>query len=213
LLLLVAIQLIPKFGRILVGDNEWNDCRNPTDALSYWKSEFLEFDRKYWKNHTFQVRRQVNRTENFSFIHKGTLFIGLNLVGGPVFNRTSWNQRLIEQYNWTVEMIQLYIRIKIPSNSIGRVVIFGHANPTRNHLKFFEPLSVYIRNELKNRIPILYMHGDKHTWIYEPNYMNQSSMLRISLVGLAKEPPIKVMVYATGSSAKTDEAFAYDRRL
>lgn len=206
------LSLPPLWHIYLVGDNDWNDCSNPSSALKFWQKEFLLFDKRYWKNHTFPVRRQMKREENFSFINKGTLFIGLNIVGGAIINHTEWTRRLEEEFNWCKFLIQFYTNTTVPFPSIGRVVIFGHADPTRNHNSFFVPLRTFIQNELKNRVPILYIHGDRHRWLYEPNYLNQSSMLRISLQGLASEVPLKVSVHATGKSSATNEAFTYERR-
>jgi len=46
-----------------------------------WKTEFLNFETRYW-DHSFTIKHQYGHKENFSFIHKETLFIGLNMVGG-----------------------------------------------------------------------------------------------------------------------------------
>lgn len=203
---------------IVVGDNEWNDCSNHEDALKYWHREFQGFASRYW-NHNFDVRYQPGRTENFSFIHKKTLFIGLNIVGGDVHNRTEWDTRLTEQYHWTRNLILSYNyhdnndSANGRNSEVGRVVIFGHADPRSSHSRFFSPLVNFVSRELKNSIPILYLHGDRHQWVYETSFRGQPSMLRIILSGGTVDPPLKVSVVADGTNVDTAEAFFFDRQL
>jgi len=209
-------------------------------ALRMWKDEFQYFDMKYW-NHTFDIQRQPGREENFAFVHQDVLFIGLNIVGGEVLNTSEWTTRLDDQFNWTKSLIGNYRqyvqhpqRWKAQANNytnasaviyedntnttttdtkFGRVVLFGHANPVASHDEFFLPLRNYIRDELRNEVPVLYVNGDQHRWSYNESFYNQPSFLRIMLKGGTSEPPLKVTVNYDGTAATTDVAFTYDRRL
>jgi hypothetical protein len=96
---------------------------------------------------------------------------------------------------------------------VGRVVLFGHADPGGRHAPFFQPISSFIKNELQNSIPIVYINGDKHEWTYTPNFYGRSSWLRIGVTGLAAEPLLKVMVDGNGTSINPEQAFVIDRRL
>jgi len=204
---LLQLSHAPVF--LLLGDNDWNDCPNMNDAWSYWQSEFLHFESRYW-NHSFNIQHHPNRTENFAFVHKQSLFIGLNLVGGRVRPAMHHSEQLLDEVEWTKELIRSY---NANRTDIGRVVIFGHANPTHNHVEFFEPLQQFIEWELGNHVPLLYLNGDLHEWRYQPNFFGQPSFLRIMVTGGTHEPPLKVMVNATGLAADTSEAFVYDRQL
>lgn len=198
-----------------MGDNDWNDCPNSDDALGYWEKEFLQFESRHW-NVPFTIQRLPSYPADFAFVHKGTLFIGLNIVGGNAVSNAEWNQRLTTEVDWTKALITNYTSKTFLDNGIDaghRVVIFGHADPTPQHNRFFEPLRDYILYELNNQIPILYMNGDHHEWLYEPLYMNQPSFLRIMVTGLGKEPPLKMTVTADASLTKVYEAFVYDRQL
>ncbi len=194
---------------IVMGDNDYNDCPNLEDGWKYWHSEFANFESRYWK-HNFNIQHHPNRTENFAFVHKQTLFMGLTIVGGH--NRPAMNNsaRLLDEVEWAKQLIRNY---NANRTDIGRVVIFGHANPTRMHKDFFEPLMQFIEWEVGNQLPILYLNGDKHEWAYNPNFMNQPNLLRIMVTGGGDEPPLKVMVNATGLAVNTSEAFVYDRQL
>lgn len=205
---------MPNFLKInvlfIVGDNDWNDCKNPEQGLKYWKDEFLEFDKKYWK-HDFSVIRQPNRMENFALIHKQSLFIGLNLVAGKVLDKTEWSTRFKEQLIWMKQLIRAHALRS--DGFIGRVVLLGHTDVTAKHSGFFDPLRQFIQNELNNTVPILYINGDIHKWIYTDNFLDQPSSIRISLTGKAREPPLRVTVHSTGKSVQASKAFIHDRRL
>jgi hypothetical protein len=185
-------------------DNEWNDCPNIKSAYGYWQQEFVGFER-YW-NHTFNIVRPQSRPENFYFVHKHILFIGLNLVGGHVHDQTEWVTRLTEQASWTIELMEYHT-----SRDIKSVVIFGHANPTVDHAPFFFNIKDYILNDLSGSVNVLYMNGDAHVWRYEPNFFGQDNFLRIQLTGGTTEPPLQMIVMPEGTY--TDSTFLYDRRL
>jgi hypothetical protein len=123
-----------------------------------------------------------------------------------VHSSNEWASRLTDQVEWTKLLISQY-------TEANAILIFGHANPTNDHSKFFDPLRLYIQNDLQNRIPIMYMNGDEHVWHYEPNFYKQRNFLRIQLTGGTKEPPLKVSVNASSANHGVNGAFSYDRRL
>lgn len=194
---------------VILGDNDWNDCRNMDEAREFWKNEFDEYDKRHW-NHTFQVERQPGRNDNFAFVHKKTLFVGLNLVNGEVRDPTEWRTRLADQVKW---MRQLVLDYNATQEGVGRVVLFGHANPVAAHNAFFQPLDRFIRDELHHSIPMLYINGDGHRWRYEPSFRKHRSFLRIMVRGGTSEPPLRVEVDSNGENVPPKDAFLYDRRL
>lgn len=108
------------------------------------------------------VTRQPGRNTSFTFESRGILFIGLTIVATPIISQEEWDSRLTGEFGWTRDLIREY-RSRL-SPSIGRIVIFMHAEP-RIELddKFFNPLKNFIENEA-NDTPIMYMHGDDHKW-------------------------------------------------
>lgn len=176
-----------------VGDNEWNNCPNPSEGWSYWSEEFMHFYDKYWSS-KFSVTTLTGRQENYSFRWKGTLFIGVDLPGGPYLNWYSWVQQLTDEVNWVMGLIQEYKSDMNGMGYVGQVVIFAHADPTSIHKPFFDPLVAFIRDVLQNGIPILYMNGDGHYWKYEPYFFGQPSFLRIMSTAETSNPPLKVTI-------------------
>jgi hypothetical protein len=189
---------LPMF--VVVGDNEYNDCSNPEEALELWREGLVRFDTKHW-NHDLPVKSMDNRPESFFFVNKGTLFIGLNLVGTPSFNDDEWDNRLSTQVDWTIQLIDEH---RTGDNEVGAIVIFAHASPNGEHNGYFDPLRRYIRDVLQNSLPILYLCGDVHSYFREPNYRDQPSWLRVRSEGGSKDPPLKVVVDPLASTGYED---------
>jgi Calcineurin-like phosphoesterase len=196
---------------IILGDNEYNDCPNHEEGLVWWQEQFSHFTERFWPTNKFNITYQPNRADNFAFINKGTLFIGLDIVGGKWVdnNRTDWDIRLQDEAQWTISLIRDLVSQSLPA--VPRVVIFGHANPKRIHHLFFATIATFIDNSLNNGIPILYLCGDRHRWLYETNFYDQPSWTRIILTGKTDDPPLKVIVPNDG--IYTPYAFQFDRML
>ena len=100
---MLRISRLPTF--IIPGDNEWNDCKDPHSAWQLWQRYFLRFDQQ-WQHH-LPVFRQLKREENFSFLHRGVLFIGLNIVGGRIHDPQEWPRRHAEDLEWTRTILMM----------------------------------------------------------------------------------------------------------
>jgi hypothetical protein len=184
-------------------------------AEEHWDAVFENFEQNW--DHPFQVTRQPNRTENFAFVHKSSLFIGLNLVGGLVHHQGEWDSRLEDQFLWVKDLVTTHALPAggaSPDNVVVSVVIIGHATPTSDHGDFFDPLRDFIRDDVNNTVPFLYINGDDHAWKYTPNFFGQSNFLRIQVEGGTREPPLQVNVNATEQNLKNyADVFSYDRMI
>jgi hypothetical protein len=210
---LLQLSPVPVF--IILGDNDVHDCPDPIEGLQLWRREFASFESRYW-NHTFAVVRPTKYPENFTFQHKNALFIGVNVVGERTNaeNIDDVTHRLSEQVEWVMDVILKYQEECILQKKIiGRVVIFYHANPGPHTRPFFKPLRHFIGNDLNHSIPILFVNGDAHKWMYQPRLYNETSLLRITVTGLAVEPLVKVTIPMDGIYHDPTQAYVIDRRL
>eukprot|EP00980_Cylindrotheca_fusiformis_P014293 scaffold3791_cov137-Cylindrotheca_fusiformis.AAC.20 len=179
---------VPVF--IVPGDNEYNDCPNLAESWDDWKAVFGEFENNW--NTSLNVSHDNDRTENFYFVHKRVLYIGLNIVGGKDTDKEEWQTRLDHEWNWTQHLVETYV---LPQSSVASaVVIFGHADPNHAHATFFDPLRKFIKVELKNRIPFLYVNGDRHYFQFDSDFYGQSNFHRIMVEGGSTEPPLQLSV-------------------
>jgi hypothetical protein len=89
---------------IVPGDNDYHDCINRKSAWTYYTRYFKRFD-KNWKKR-YEVRYQQNRDENFSFIRRGVLVIGVHLLGGSMRDPNEWNARLRDNLVWVKALLE-----------------------------------------------------------------------------------------------------------
>lgn len=154
------------------------------------------------------MKRHPSRPEQFAFILKRTLFIGLNLVGGKILDQDLWDRRLSINLEWTKELVRKYIPIEASG-----VVILAHAKPSPDQDNFLNPMADLIKVELEEKVPFLYLHGDGHAWVYSPGYFNSSQYLRIQHKGGTSQPILKMYSDPSRYPTNVRQAFGVDRRI
>ena len=111
---------------VIPGDEDWIDCRNvkPKRALNFWKNSFVDFE-KNWKgksNLPGLVQRSQNYPENFAFMFRGTLFIGINNVHDDDDE---------DEFNTREKETKIFIRSQVKTfesdPSLRSIVVFAHA--------------------------------------------------------------------------------------
>lgn len=188
---------------LLPGDNEWQDCTNTNRAIQWWYDTFWAFEQQHW-NSTLRLIRMNEYPESFYFLLHGTLYIGLNIVGGlTMHDPGEWYERLNTQVQWVVELMRAHVTT---------TVIFGHANPNENHAPFFGPLTSFLEDDFPPDIPVLYLNGDQHRWMFTKTFFAVPNWTRITLTGGTSEPPLWVQVDSS-RSLQDGDAFVYDRML
>jgi len=149
---------------VLPGDNDWNDCPMPESAFDYWFEKMNRFEENF-DEETFPtvpiVDRQLGREENFAFLTKGVLFIGLNLVDGKVQNEREWSIRHQENLQWVEEQLGMY-----DASEYRAIVLMGHAGYTGKVGDFFWPVVEDFKRVNK---PVLYLHANDGEGMIEYN--------------------------------------------
>lgn len=191
---------------LAMGDNEWNDCPNIEEGYRIWMTTFFAFERE-WPTSP-KVQRWDKYPEAFHFVMRNVLFIGLNLVGGLVHDVDEWNTRLAYQYDSTRSLILEYAE---KFGEAAKVVIIGHCDPTVHHQDFFQPFMNFVNNELQNRIPIMYLNGDKHEWDLSYDYLGAPSLVRLMVVGGSKEGPLRIEINPLEDTTDPRRAFSVQR--
>lgn len=179
------------------------------EAFADWLSAFADFNEKW--NHDLKVIRRESRRENFAFVCNRTLFIGLNLVGGRVHDKKEWRERLLDQSLWTKELVMTHV--VGGHQDANSVVLIGHANPRDAHKDFFRPIVQFMRIELNDTVPFLYLNGDGHFWNYNGAYFSRPNFLRVQVTGGTDEPPLQVTVDNNNLARNASQVFVFDRRL
>jgi len=174
---------IPTF--VLPGDNDINDCDDHEWGEEMWTKYFKYMDKRW--EHSFDLKRWGKLDESFTFLHKQVRYIALNIVGGTPYSKSEANTRYAEH----LEMIR---KILDEDDNFKVLVLLGHADPecSSSHEDFFEELSQIVEDLGK---PTIHFHGDSHSYYeVEGGDHNVDNLVRISLDGESKAPPLRVEI-------------------
>jgi len=166
---------VPVF--IVPGDNETTDCPDPVQAWDYWVQYFMDFQLNFCSAPI--TEKQAIRPENFAFVNKGVLFIGINLVSGVSSAIKNDDAAWVEQ--------QFQEKVA----QVRGAVIFSQCGPP-GKTTFFDRFVPAAQTFAK---PILFLHGDGHTWIQDyPWPTTAPNVLRVEVDNGGDEEPVQVTV-------------------
>lgn len=185
---------VPVF--VVMGDNEWNDLDRPDEGWKFWNKHFLHFEKNF--SGCPKVSKQEERPENFAFVSKGVLLIGINLVGGKVHDPAEWKKRHQQDADW------VKANLEKNRNQVRAAVIFAQALPNKTHLDFTQNLAQSAKTFGK---PLLFLHADGHVWQVENPWM-VPNVMRVMTDQVSKAPPVLVTV-----TEDEKEPFRFARRL
>jgi hypothetical protein len=181
---------------VVLGDNEWNDLTNPDEGLAFWNRNFRNFEQHFPQ--VDRLEKQAERPENFAFVMKGVLVLGLNIVGGRVHDKVEWKTRLQHDADWVREQFAKH------SNDVRAAVLIAQAAPAASHELFFQQLESLCKEWVK---PVLYLHADGHVWQLEKGW-RAPNLWRVQTDQVKLNPPILVSVTEDPSNP-----FLFDRRI
>lgn len=180
----------------ILGDNEWNDHSDPDFGLTVWNRHFKFFPNNF--AHSLNIQRQSEREENVAWVSKHVLFVGLNIVGGRIVDGEEWKTRHQHDFDWMKEKLRQY------KNDVHCVVVFAHANPNQKHEDFF---SQFYKEVEAFEKPVMYIHGDGHRWIHEPEW-KVKNLLRVQVDQISRAPFLQVTV-----TKDETNPFQFNRRI
>ena len=200
--LLTNGNMIPTW--VVPGDNEWNDLEDPAQGWKWWQKYYSKFEERFkpaWK-----TEHQPERPENFAFVRKGVVFIGINLVGGRVHDASEWAVRLPQDAAWIKEVLTR------PSMSdVRAAVVLCQANPMALKQEKFGAFLIPFRQSAADwKKPLLFLHSDGHVWIDDQPWP-EKNIRRIQVDKWDTKFPSVQFTVADAGDVKT--IFAVNRRL
>lgn len=185
---------------VIPGDLDWAACGSKDaarDALYWWGVNLGKME-KDWKNSPLDVEHSEDVVGNFSFLHKGVLFISVNMVESETEPKET-TFRLEQNVMWTKDKLDQY-----DDDEYHAVVIFGHAAPSEDNGEYFWPLTEKISALEK---PVLYLHANSNGSFDEYTPFEEAENLKaVQLERRGVEGPMKVVVKNKG------DAFSFKRR-
>lgn len=194
---------------IIPGDNEWNDMPDPDTAWKWWASQFLRLEEDF--KPAWATAYQDVRPENFAFVRKGVLLVGINLVGGLVHDPAEWQRRFAENNLWIEAQLSQH------KAEVRAAVVFAQANPVgfgekgAAVNKTFGPfVREFVGHATAFGKPVLFLHSDGHKWIEnQPWKKEANNVTRVQIDLIAPQfPPLRVTV-----RDRTTGVFSFDRQL
>jgi hypothetical protein len=170
---------VPTF--ITPGDNEWIDCSNPSQAWNFWVQYFMNFEQNFCPVPGFQ--KQSIRPENFAWVQKGVLLIGISMPAGSE-GSSAKRQRLQDDADWVVQQFQAH------GSQVRAAVIFAHNMSESSDALFFDDFIPAANSFSK---PILYIHGSGHSWIHDYP-LSAENVLRVQVDNGGAALPVQVTV-------------------
>jgi hypothetical protein len=171
---------VPAF--LVPGDNEWVDCSDPDQAWAWWEEHLLGLEQSFCG--TPPLESQAARPENFAFLLDGVLFIGLNHVSGSPSSVTQASAAWVDD------------QFAAHGGSVRAAVLMAQKEPGG-------PLfDVVVSNGRSFGKPVLYIHGNGHSWKFDEGFFGEPNLLRVQVDrGTLDSPPVQVTVTASGDFA------------
>lgn len=164
---------------MLVGDNEWNDCDEPEQAWSNWLKYYAQFEDNW--SHSLLVSHQAEQPDNFAFSYEDVLFIGLNIVGGRIYDQDVWDEVESHDIAWLSK--------HFAGNQARAVVLLAQADPEGQHPRLYNKLKELAETYSGS---ILFIHGDGHKWMSETGWAAPNiTKIQVDKGGIAD--PIEVI--------------------
>ena len=116
----LSVTPIPVYS--LPGNNDYPQCEDPVQGWANYKEHMMNLDTMYWNTtDEYDVKRQtdIGRDENFSFLYKRVLFVGLNMVTDDI-DEDDMAKRLDENIHWVIDNVSAY------STNVDVVFVMGY---------------------------------------------------------------------------------------
>lgn len=125
------------------------------------------------------VSRQNKYPENFAFIHKRVLVVGINLVGGVLHDNKEWEQRHNANLDWIDMNYYQY------EGQFDTLVLMAHADPEiQANEKFFKTFYELVEFDYKDtQIVFIHRNLGNDTWGLEPSYRGIENLFVVVVEG------------------------------
>jgi len=175
---------------VLPGDKDWMDCDNikPKKAFDLWSETYVRFEENWQSMNEIPVlvERPPERQENFAFMFRDVLFIGIN-NGGEKERATDIDK---DEYKQREKDVRTWVKLQVKTYEDGplqAVVIFAHAYR-------FKDTFQWISERLQEKgVQIFLLHGDGG--VFDLNKPLSDNFYEIVLDPVGRAPPIQLTVF------------------
>jgi hypothetical protein len=176
---LLKTLAVPVF--VVIGDNDWTDCSNPSQGFQRWFDTFAFFENNFCGLPA--VEHQDVRPENWAFVTKGVLLVGINNPGSSAGGNER-EIRLQDDADW------VDFQFQDKAAQIRAAIVFGHAGPSGSESLFFDQFEASSITVAK---PVFYIHGHDHHWQLDTPW-SAPNMQRLIVTQGGEEDPVQITV-------------------
>jgi hypothetical protein len=145
-----------------------------------------------------EIRQTDSLVENFAFVYRQVIFVGLNLVSGNVYDQDVWDARLALDLAWVESAYDAY------HNVTRAMVLFSHSSPDNSlNTAFFEPLLQNVSSSWTD-LEFVVMHRNNPGQLMEHTveYAGIANLQVVSVLG-SVWPPLRATVMIDTSISAT----------
>ena len=180
------------------------DCPNPTAAFRFWNQYLLDFETKFFPEPYWEIKRQSpGNSENFAFLHRDVLFVGINLVGGIVHDQEEWDARHDSNLLWIDTLATNY------SGNYTTMVVLAHADPdieiNENFFGGFYPMV----EDFEEQVVFIHRNLGVDTWNRESAFSGIPNLSVVSIEG-SRWPPMWVQIDPASETYTIDQSSWYN---
>lgn len=203
---------------ITPGDNEYGDCSDNEEGMNHWHNHLGELERRAnWKSTSVipsLVVRQQGRNENFAFVHKGVLFLAINMIYGK---ESGWASRIEQNRGWVNGHINSNLHGKSGNEAVRAVVMFAHSASPFSMIK---DLMEIHGSRMKSRdVPFIFLHGNGHSYQlaqpFKDSDLDWPDFYEIQVDRGRDGPPVEVTIQGNTQGALNNPLNAWnsDQRM
>lgn len=197
----------------LPGERGWLDCPDPEKAYDYWQEHLLSLSNDEWPTFPSDVARHSSRTELFSFVKDGVLFLGQSLPGPArdASYESSIREELIQDnIEWMEQAISNYI------GEYMAVVVFGNDFSSAVNQEYLTTVISVANTELEE-IPILLLqNGQSFRTVTEDQVTFRVSSIDLNATNVmwaqTDDTVTPISITVDPWAAELKEVFQFDRR-
>lgn len=135
---------------VVPGEEDWANCPDQQEAWGHWVDNFLQFEK--FQNHDLEIVRMDDQRENFAFLSKGVLFVGLHETNGRIDDIDELRRRNSMNVDWVKTAYEIY------GTDARALVLFANGRPAiRENDSFYIGIGDFL---FDNKIPTAYIHAN-----------------------------------------------------
>jgi len=164
----------------------------------------LDFETKYWPEPSWDIMRQSpDYSENFSFLQKEVLFVGINLVGGIIHDQEEWNARHDADLLWIDTAAAKY------DGNYTTMVVLAHADPDIKINDYFFRGFYSMVTSYDERVIFVHRNLGVDTWNKETGFNGIPNLDVVAVEG-SKWPPMWIQIDSASGNYTVDQSSWYD---